>query len=672
MAPEQVQGLPVDGQADQYALTCVIVQCLIGEPPFQRENDAATMYAHVHDAPPLIGTLLLGPDARGRALDAAIGRGLDKDPVARFDDCRSLVGAVSAALTSWVTPRSGSSVARPAQPAGLQPARVDRAAVTASTEPAPRRRPRWLLAAVASFVAIAAAAGVWVARVATDGDSVSAAWADHWIARAQDAGEALGLELCASTVRRSDCRPESLQCERWDREGVWADRGALTAVRCGFTDGSAWWNWFLARLPNEVAVQAFHGHDLNYIAKVPMNSGSCDEGVPGEGPWSRHGHHGRVVCWEATAPGETQPRWWLGWHEEGPERVALLTSETSDPLAPVDRKALFDRWASMPPPLGTGRPLAGQRAGVSPSAAGAVEGASATAPTLTPIPPETGPIQRIGGFIVFAGLARGQASYDVLVTDPEGSRPEPLVAGPEDEVQPEVSPDGTLLVYAAGPEGVRDLFLLDLVTGEISQLTLDPADDDQPTWHPNGRAIAWMSTRDGDAEIWTMELTTGEAGAAPLTDDAAVDRMPAWSPNGEQLAFVSDRTGIDAIYLAELATDLEPAAVGAVDVATRWPQWLPHGGLLVTTGPRRDLDLAFVEPPGWSSRAVTSGGRDDWGAAASPGGGALVYSSGDWFEDGHSIGNLVLARPGDSAVLSATFGFRDARDPDWVRALADR
>src|SRR5439155_15247189 len=41
IAPEQIEGRSVDGRADVYSLGCVLYECLIGEPPFRGEVDAA-------------------------------------------------------------------------------------------------------------------------------------------------------------------------------------------------------------------------------------------------------------------------------------------------------------------------------------------------------------------------------------------------------------------------------------------------------------------------------------------------------------------------------------------------------------------------------------------------------------------------------------------------------
>ena len=75
-APEQVNGHPVDGRADQYALACVAFELLSGTVPFKREMPMAVLYAHLSTPPPRLTAIRqdLPP-----AVDDVLARALAKD-----------------------------------------------------------------------------------------------------------------------------------------------------------------------------------------------------------------------------------------------------------------------------------------------------------------------------------------------------------------------------------------------------------------------------------------------------------------------------------------------------------------------------------------------------------------------------------------------------------------
>ena len=75
-SPEQFEGKPLDARSDIYSLGCVLYECLSGQPPFRRENDAAVMYAHLLEAPPPIASAHQMPSE----IDAVITRALAKNP----------------------------------------------------------------------------------------------------------------------------------------------------------------------------------------------------------------------------------------------------------------------------------------------------------------------------------------------------------------------------------------------------------------------------------------------------------------------------------------------------------------------------------------------------------------------------------------------------------------
>jgi serine/threonine-protein kinase len=117
-SPEQIQERPVIGMADQYALGCVLYECLTGRAPFEKSSNEAVMWAHVHDfpAPPSLLRPGLPP-----AIDEVFTRVLAKDPGDRYADCREFIAAARAALPAARTPPRGlRSLPTAAQPVGTQ------------------------------------------------------------------------------------------------------------------------------------------------------------------------------------------------------------------------------------------------------------------------------------------------------------------------------------------------------------------------------------------------------------------------------------------------------------------------------------------------------------------------------------------------------------------------
>ncbi len=90
VAPEQIQGEEADGRADVYSLGCLLYECLTGEAPYPRESELASLWAHLHDDPPVA--------AAHPALAPVIARALAKKPDDRYGTCRELVEAAREAL----------------------------------------------------------------------------------------------------------------------------------------------------------------------------------------------------------------------------------------------------------------------------------------------------------------------------------------------------------------------------------------------------------------------------------------------------------------------------------------------------------------------------------------------------------------------------------------------
>ncbi|TVZ04904.1 hypothetical protein EAS64_09695 [Trebonia kvetii] len=95
VSPEQIEGKPVDGRADQYALACAAFELLTGSPPFRREEAMAVIWAQVSQPAPAVTSLR--PDLPA-AVDPVLERALAKAPGDRWPTCGEFADALRSAL----------------------------------------------------------------------------------------------------------------------------------------------------------------------------------------------------------------------------------------------------------------------------------------------------------------------------------------------------------------------------------------------------------------------------------------------------------------------------------------------------------------------------------------------------------------------------------------------
>ena len=158
-APEQVNGQPVDGRADQYALACVAYETLTGTVPFKRELPIAALYAHLSTPPPRV--TLVRQDLPS-AVDDVLARGMAKSPDERYPSCADFADALRDAL--GLDPYDPSRASHPPVPT-LPVTMLDGTSAPSVPSPPPAARP------VPSPPPVARSAPVaWTAVVTVDRD----------------------------------------------------------------------------------------------------------------------------------------------------------------------------------------------------------------------------------------------------------------------------------------------------------------------------------------------------------------------------------------------------------------------------------------------------------------------------------------------------------------------
>jgi hypothetical protein len=145
---------------------------------------------------------------------------------------------------------------------------------------------------------------------------------------------------------------------------------------------------------------------------------------------------------------------------------------------------------------------------------------------------------------------------------------ERIAVAPDVPMAPSWSPSGNEIVFSAIEGNSRDIFLLDLRTKAVRNLTNDPAYDSAPVFSPDGAYIYHSKIVGGRSKIVRFPLADPTK-VEQVTWGEGSDEDPAFSPDGKRLYYTSSRGGIYNIYGQTLETgelvqytDVIGAAVG--------------------------------------------------------------------------------------------------------------
>ncbi len=95
-------------------------------------------------------------------------------------------------------------------------------------------------------------------------------------------------------------------------------------------------------------------------------------------------------------------------------------------------------------------------------------------------------------------------------------------------IDPAWSPNGQLLAFSwRRPSGNYDLYVTDMASHQMVQLTRDAGRNERPSWAPDGRHIVFESTRGGTRQVWSMLADGTEVRQLTTNGD---NESPNWSP----------------------------------------------------------------------------------------------------------------------------------------------
>lgn len=148
--------------------------------------------------------------------------------------------------------------------------------------------------------------------------------------------------------------------------------------------------------------------------------------------------------------------------------------------------------------------------------------------------------------IVFAGIS-GPGVKEIYVADYDGANVRRLTNHNSLSIMPEISPNGSDIVYLSYKDRYSFLYVLNRATGATHPLSKEVGLNSAAMWAPDNERLAMTLSKDGNAEIYLRNKNGSNT--LRLTNNRDGDTSPCFSPDGGRIAFVSDRAGRPQIYV---------------------------------------------------------------------------------------------------------------------------
>ena len=148
------------------------------------------------------------------------------------------------------------------------------------------------------------------------------------------------------------------------------------------------------------------------------------------------------------------------------------------------------------------------------------------------------------------------------------------------QASPTFSPDGKQIAFVSNKDGLPRVYVMKVPENRNKQKTMPTrlltkrnVESTAPAWSPDGHKVAYCSKTNGIRQIWMINLETGEE--KQITNGPGHKENPSWAPNSLHLIYNSASEESSELYLTHIHHN-RAVKISLGSGEKRFPCWEPR------------------------------------------------------------------------------------------------